>query len=271
MKTMLRRAGTWALAMLAISAGGAMAQTTTESVLVFAAGSLREVLTEIARNHEAKTGQQLALRFGASGLLRESIEKGESAQVFASADTEHPQRLAAAGGWQAPAVFVRNSLCALTSPALDASPQDLLATLLRPAVRLGTSTPKSDPSGDYAWALFRKADAVRPGAYALLDAKALKLTGAADSPKPPPGRGTYAWLMEQGLADVFLTYCTNAVAAQREMPTLKIVQIPAPLQVGASYGLSVRDGAPPAAQRFAQSLLAPEAQAVFHRHGFGQP
>ena len=240
-------------------------------VQVYAAGSLREAFTEIARQHEARTGQPVALTFGASGLLRERIEKGEPAQVFASADTDHPQRLAARGGWQAPVVFTRNALCAITSEQISATPDTLLATLLRSDVRVGTSTPKADPSGDYAWALFRQADTLQPGAYAQLDAKALKLTGSASSPKPPAGRGTYAWVMEQRQADVFLTYCTNAVAAQAELPRLRVVQLPPALQVGAAYGLTVRADAPAAAQAFAQALRQPAAQAVLRRLGFGQP
>ncbi|MNS90789.1 molybdate ABC transporter periplasmic molybdate-binding protein [compost metagenome] len=119
--------------------------------------------------------------------------------------------------------------------------------------------------------MFRRADAVQPGAYALLDAKALKLTGGADSPKPPAGQGTYAWVMDQRQADVFLTYCTNAVAAQAEVPRLRVVQLPASLQVGAAYGLTVRNGAPAAAQAFARALQEPAAQAVFQRLGFGAP
>lgn len=240
-------------------------------VLVYAAGSLRDALTTIAGTYEAGSGQRIALTFGASGLLRERIEKGEGALVFASADTDHPQRLAARGGWQAPQVFARNSLCALTSEQVNATPQTLLATMLRSDVRLGTSTPKADPSGDYAWALFRRAEGLRPGAYAALDAKALKLTGGADSPKPPPGRGTYAWVMDQGQADVFLTYCTNAVSAQREVPRLKVVEMPFDLQVGAAYGLTVRNTAPAGAREFAQYLLSSDAQAVFQRFGFGKP
>ncbi|OIP13918.1 MAG: hypothetical protein AUK50_12620 [Comamonadaceae bacterium CG2_30_57_122] len=69
----------------------------------------------------------------------------------------------------------------------------------------------------------------------------------------------------------FLTYCTNAVAAQKEVPHLKVVQIPPQLQVGARYGITVRQSASPAAQTFAKSLLAADAQAVFKRFGFGQP
>ncbi len=241
------------------------------AVQVYAAGSLREALTAIAADHTARTRQKVALTFGASGLLRERIEKGEPAQVFASADTDHPQRLATQGGWQTPVVFTRNALCALTSDKIAATPATLLATLLQPAVRVGISTPKADPAGDYAWALFDKADALQSGATARLRANALQLTGGVDSPKPPLGRGTYAWVMDQGQADVFLTYCTNAVSAQKEVPRLRIVEIPPELQVGAAYGVTVRTGTPSAADAFLRALLAPPAQAVFNRFGFRQP
>lgn len=247
------------------------AEASGPPVQVYAAGSLREAFTAIASEHEARTREKIVLTFGASGLLRERIEKGEPAQVFASADTDHPRRLAEQGGWQPPVVFTRNALCALTSDKLAATPATLLATMLQPSVRVGISTPKADPAGDYAWALFGKADALQSGATARLQAKALKLTGGADSPKPPPGRGTYAWVMDQGQADVFLTYCTNAVSAQKEVPRLRIVEIPPELQVGAAYGVTVRIGAPQTADAFLRALLAPPAQAVFNRFGFRQP
>lgn len=247
------------------------APVSPEPIPVVAAGSLREALTAIARDHEAHTGQKLALSFAASGLLRERIEKGEAVQVFASADMGHPQKLADVGNWSQPRVFVRNQLCALTQANLNLTSDRLLDALLDPSFRLGTSTPKADPAGDYAWALFRRAEALRPGAYALLDRKALQLTGGPNSPKAPAGRGTYAWVMDQGQADIFITYCTNAVAAQEEVRRLKIVAIPPNLQVFADYGLTVRRGAHPAAQAFADTLLTPKAQAVFVRYGFGSP
>ena len=84
---------------------------------VYAAGSLRAALSQVAQDYQARTGQAVELSFGASGLLRERLEKGEPAQLFASADMEQPQRLAAGGAWQ-------------------------------PQVRVGTSTPRSDPAGD---------------------------------------------------------------------------------------------------------------------------
>jgi molybdate transport system substrate-binding protein len=257
----------------AIGVGAQPLALTTDAtaIAVYAAGSLRGALTAIAKDFEASSGQKIVLSFGASGLLRERIEKGETAQVFASADTYHPQRLATKGSWQEPKVFVRNSLCALTSDKLEVTPTNLLATLLQLEVRLGTSTPKADPSGDYTWEMFHKADALKPGAYGTLDAKSHQLVGKVDSPKPPEGRLAYAWIMDKGDVDVFLTYCTNAVAAQQEVPRLKVVQLPPELQVGAAYGFTVRADAPPAAAAFANALLAPKAQAVFSQLGFGQP
>ena len=242
-----------------------------DPVQVYAAGSLRDALTEIARDHEARTGQKVVLTFAASGLLRERIEQGAPAQVFASADTKHPQRLANQGQWQAPVVFTRNTLCALAQGAVAVTSDTLLSTMLQPQVRLGISTPKADPAGDYAWALFQKADALQPGATARLEAKALQLTGGANSAQAPAGRNTYAWVMEQNRADVFLTYCTNAVAARAEVPSLQVVAVPEALQVGAAYGLTVRAGAPAQAQAFAQAVLQPPAQAVFRRLGFAAP
>lgn len=239
---------------------------------VYAAGSLREALTEVARAYESRTGVKTQLTFGASGLLRERIEKGEPAQVFASADTQHPQRLYSAAGsaWVQPTLFVRNQLCALAVPQLNADSGKLLDLMLDPAVKLGTSTPRADPSGDYAWAVFRKAEALKPGAYTALDSKALKLTGSPEAPQPPPGRSTYEWLITEGRADLFLTYCTNAVAVRKEAPRMNVVQMPAALQVSAAYGLTARSGDAAAAQ-FAAYLLTPEAQEVFRRFGFGAP
>jgi accessory colonization factor AcfC len=77
--------------------------------------------------------------------------------------------------------------------------------------------------------------------------------------------------MDQGRADIFITYCSNAVAAQKEVRRLKIVAIPPDLQIFADYGLTVRCGAHSAAQAFADALLTPNAQAVFVRYGFVSP
>ena len=237
--------------------------------VVYAAGSLREALTEIAAIWVAQGRPAPTLVFGASGLLRKRIEQGEPAQVFASADMGHPQALATQGGWVSPVVFTRNVLCALVQPSVNISSQTFLATLLRSDIRVGTSTPRADPSGDYAFTLFNRAESLIPGSSKQLEAKALLLTGGPNSLSPPTGRGTYAWLMDSNQADVFLTYCTNAVAAQREVSRLRVIAIPSELQVGADYGLTFRQSASNEAKEFVQFLRSTPAQAVLMRLGFG--
>ena len=100
---------------------------------------------------------------------------------------------------------------------------------------------------------------------------ALQLTGGPDSDPAPEGRNTYAWVMESDRADLFLTYCTNAVLARRESPDLQIVQVPQALSVAADYGLVVLDGAPDAAWRLAFHILSPAGQAVLAEYGFDAP
>jgi len=249
-----------ALAALVLMVSPAAAQ---EPVRLYAAGSLRSVLEEVAKQFADESGIKVAGTYGASGLLRDRIDRGEKAELFASANMEHPQMLAKAGKAGPVVLFARNQLCALAKPSLDVEPLTVLETMLDPAIKLGTSTPRADPSGDYAWEVFAKA-----GSSAELEKKALKLTGGPNSPAPPPGRSLYGLLVERGDADIFLTYCTNAVLARREVPTLKVAALPPELAVGADYGLTVLNGARPEAARLAFFILSPAGQAIFARHGF---
>jgi ABC-type molybdate transport system substrate-binding protein len=200
--------------------------------------------------------------------LRQRIEGGEAAEVYASAAMRHPEALAAAGMAGPVALFARNRLCALAQPELEIDSASLLDVLLDPAIRVGTSTPKADPAGDYAWAVFAKAGGLVEGAEDMLKEKALQLTGGPDSPAPPEGRNPYGWVMSEGRADVFLTYCTNAVLAERDTAGLQIVALPEALAVGAEYGLTVMAGAPAEAWRLALFILSPEGQRVLASYGF---
>ena len=184
---------------------------------------------------------------------------------------EHPQALASEKRSGPVVLFARNRLCALVRPGLEVTPASLLGRMLDPQTKLGTSTPKADPSGDYAWEVFHKAEKINPGAYATLDKKALQLTGGPSSPPAPQGRSVYGELVAQGAADIFLTYCTNALAAQRENPAQQVVQLPDELSVGADYGLTVMNGASPPAYKFALFILSAEGQRTLAKHGFAAP
>lgn len=246
--------------------GLAMTPAMADEVSLFAAGSLKAALSDVSEDFTRTYGIPVSSTFGPSGLMRERIEAGETAHVFASANMRHPGTLEAAGNGGPVALFARNRLCALARPEVAVSTDTLLEVMLSDDVRLGTSTPKADPSGDYAFELFDKS-----GHADALKAKALQLTGGADSATPPEGRNAYAWVLDSDQADVFLTYCTNAVLARKEVPELQIVQVPEAVSVGADYGLIVLDGASSDAWRFAMHILSPAGQSILSEYGFDAP
>lgn len=273
------------LGCLAIAAAGAAAQSgaapsasaataVPAGLTVYAAGSLRAALTEAASAFERQSGTRVAFSFGPSGVLKDRLLAGERADVFASANMEHPQALAAAGRSGAAQAFARNALCLLGAPSFSLNGQDVAQRLLDPALRVGISTPGADPAGDYAWRFFDKVEssgAAGPGSAQRLKDRALQLAGAANSPTPPEGRGLYAWLLEEEQADVFITYCTNATLAARESRGLQVLPLPQKLDVAATYGLAVLKPATPAAEAFSRFLLGQSGQAVLRSYGFGSP
>jgi len=181
----------------------AMPAFASDLVLLHAAGSLRGALTEVAQAFEKSSSLKVQAKFGPSGLLRDEIAGGAKAEVFASANMEHPQALANTKRSGPVVLFARNKLCALVRPGLTVTRETLLDRMLDPQVKLGTSTPKADPSGDYAFEAFRKIEAIRPNARAALESKALQLTGGATSATPPAGRSPYGWHIAEGRADIF--------------------------------------------------------------------
>ncbi|TQV77983.1 molybdate ABC transporter substrate-binding protein [Denitrobaculum tricleocarpae] len=239
----------------------------TELKLI-AAGSLKAALGEVARAYEAESGTRVETTFGPSGLMREKIEASGGYHVFASANMKHPAKLFEAGKSGTVKLFARNKLCALAQPGLKLESDHLLDTMLSTEIKLGTSTPKADPSGDYAFELFDKAESLRPGAAEKLKAKSLQLTGGKTTARAPEGRNQYAWVMERKQADIFLTYCTNAVLAQRELERLQIVTLPGALSVGADYGLTVISGAPEGAASLADFILSAVGQKILDGYGF---
>jgi ABC-type molybdate transport system substrate-binding protein len=136
------------------------------------------------QDYEASTaGTTVRFVFGASGLLRERLQGGERADLFASANMEHPQALAASGR-AGPAVrFTRNRLCAIAAPRFDLQGQTLVDRLLDPAIKVGTSTPQADPSGDYALAMFDRIEASGAAPTCSLPTAPTPRSGAAKSPR----------------------------------------------------------------------------------------
>jgi ABC-type molybdate transport system substrate-binding protein len=183
----------------------------------------------------------------------------------------NPLALSRAGKSGPVILFARNRLCAMVRPGLDVTPETLLEKMLDPNLKLGTSTPKADPAGDYSWAMFAKADAVRPGARATLEAKAMSLMGGPNAARPPQGTNLFAWLMRENRTDIFIAYCSAGPDFLAQLPDAKLVSLPPALATGADYGLTVLAGASPNAAPLALYILSQAGQASLARYGFAAP
>lgn len=253
-----------ALAVLLLTATASVAS----ELVLYAPGSLRGVLREAIVEFRAETGIEIAIRYGPSGMLREEIEAGAPAHVFSSGTMENPRALARAGKSGPVTLFARNRICALVRDDFVVGPSTLLDRMLADDVKLGTAMPENDPAGQYAFDVFRKAEAIRPGARAALEDKALRLVSTTRSCYPPTRRNIYGSLLAAGEADIFLTLCTNVLAAVRENPDQRLVSLPDALAVNADYGVTVLNGAPASAQRFVEYVMSPNGQRALVRYGF---
>jgi len=223
---------------------------------IFAAGSLKAALTDYA----ATIMEPADFTFGPAGLLRQEIERGQACDIYLSANTAHPAALGTTVR-----VFAQNSLRVVARRSHEVRTETLIDQLLDPALRLGTSTPGADPSGDYAQALFNRADTLRPGAGVALRAKALHVVGAtipaAGSASKENGVAT---LFEVGKIGAFICYRSSA---QRLAGVLDVIVPPTPLNVVATYALVILVPSA-AATDFVTGLLAGPGQAILVRHGF---
>jgi molybdate transport system substrate-binding protein len=246
----------------------AMVSAKAEQLHVLAAGSLREVLSEIGTQYRKATGVDVTADFGPSGILRERIEKGERADLFASADIGHPLALMKEGLATRLVMFTRNRLCGIAMPKVGLSTANFIDRLLDPSVKLGTSTPKADPAGDYTWTMFHKIDALRPGSYALLDKKAQQIVGGPTNNAPIGGKDPAAAALATGRVDLFIGYCSGAKRLLSQIPKLQVAAVPDTVATGPEYGLAILNGADPHTADFALFMLSPTGQQAFADHGF---
>jgi len=233
---------------------------------VYAAGSLTGAFNALLVAFGTPPGKAAQPTYGPSGVLRERLERGEPADLFASADMGQPRRLAEAGRGTPVVLFARNHLCALGRGGLGLTPANLLDRLLDPAVKLATSTPGADPGGDYAWAVFARAEQVHPGAKATLEGKAQQLVGGPGMAPLVPGQGPSEGVFLSGRADVMLGYCSGTDTLRRAVSDIAAVPLPSELEVGPEYGMTVLS-AHPAAARFALFVMSEPGQAILAKHG----
>lgn len=235
-------------------------------IRVLAAGSLRYAFPAIIEAFRAETGLAASLSLGPAGLLRERIEAGEAFDLFASANMAHPHKLAATGFAEKPTCFAQNRLCIVARAELGLTEENFLSVLAVPSVRIGTSTPGDDPAGDYAFEMFDRIDARRPGLGVDLRRRARQLVGGRDTPPPPPSRGS-GWAIVEGLVDLMVSYWSSARLSADDR-TFSIVAVPSTLAPTIDYGMTLAVGAGEAPRRLRGFLLSGRGRSILSATGF---
>jgi len=237
-----------------------------DPICVLSAGSLRHAFPAIIAAFGLGTNIPVTLSLGPAGVLRERIEAGEYFDLYASANMAHPRRLNDLNLAADAVCFARNRLCVLARSDLELTTDNFIDVIANPAVKIGTSTPGDDPSGDYAFEVFDRIEAAHPGLGKLLKSRALQLVGGRNSPLTPPGKGG-GWLITEGHADLFLSYHSNA-RLLRDDPALSIVALPTAFSPAVEYGLATRLGANSETQQLAKFVLSKPGQIILAMHGF---
>jgi molybdate transport system substrate-binding protein len=178
----------------------------------------------------------------------------------------HPRKLQASGRTVLPVVlFARNRMCVVSRRSAGVTEKNLVDRLLADGVRVKTSTPIVDPSGDYAWTIFDRIEAARPGAGAKLKETA-QANMTLTAPAAAPGQSAAAALFAANLIDVWITYCSAAAGVEKEITGLASTEIPPALDPHPMNGLAVLSDRPEVL-RLAVLLLSEEGQAIVARNG----
>ncbi len=229
---------------------------------VLAAASLRGVFGDLARAYEtARPGVSLALTFDASSALRAQVESGAIADVFASADTDNPQRLADEGlASGAARVFAGNEL-ALVTPVDDPGGISGPYDLARPGVRIVAAGPDV-PITAYAAQLFRNLEAYRGAQAGLTEAIERNMVSREDNVRAVLAK------IELGEGDAAIVYATDA-----RMARVRVVALPSGVNVRTDLAAVAlgESGHPAEAAAFVDWLRGPDASAILVGRGFLPP
>ncbi|HSZ11795.1 MAG TPA: molybdate ABC transporter substrate-binding protein [Rhizomicrobium sp.] len=224
-------------------------------VTVFAAASLSDVLKEIGKNYEAKTGRHVVFSFAASSALARQIEASGGADMFISADTDWMDEL---DSKNLIAKDTRKNLLGNTLVLI--SPADLKVTLkIAPHFalahdlgqgRLAIAEPGSVPAGKYAKEALTKLDV---------------WNDVADHTAPAENVRAALAYVARGEAPFGIVYRTDAMAE----PKVRIVDtFPESSHAPIVYPAALTKDARPDAHGFLDYLEGADARAVFEKDGF---
>ncbi len=252
---MLRRQFAGLAGTLCLLAWVAHSETVPDSVTVFAAASLTDVMQELGAAYTKKTGTNIEFSFAATSTLARQVESGAHADVFFSADQEWMDYLDQRSLIQkASRRNVLGNRLALVAP-VDSTVQLHIAAnfpllMALNGGRLATGDPDSVPAGRYARA-------------------ALSSLGVWDDVKDHLVRAdsvrTALAFVARGEVPLGIVYETDARIDKK----VRVVDLfPEGSHPSISYPIALTKAANAKAALFVEFLRGPAGTAVFEKYGF---
>ncbi|MEV0946958.1 molybdate ABC transporter substrate-binding protein [Rhodococcus sp. NPDC049939] len=232
--------------------GSAESSSGPGDITVFAAASLEETFTELARIYESENpGSRVALSFAGSSDLATQLDQGAPADVFASADTENMTKVVDADLVEGnPVDFAANTLTIVTEPGnplgiaslADLNRDGTLVVTCAPQVPCGSATQKVETDSG-------------------ID---LNPVSEESSVTDVLGKVT------SGQADAGLVYVSDAVRAGDRVSA---VAFPEAAEAVNTYPIAALSASkqPQMAQGFIDLVTGPEGRAVLMQAGFVAP
>ncbi|OCG07554.1 hypothetical protein A9G13_04785 [Gilliamella sp. wkB178] len=237
---------------------------------IYAAGSLRIVFPEITKLFTLIYSTEINIQFAPAGLLCEKIIQETAhpfAHLFASANTAHPQNLVAKGLARSHHVFAHNRLCLTVRNQPQWTASDALTLLLNPDTRIGMSTPKKDPSGDYTFALFDKIDTHHKGMGKQLKNRAKQLVGGSLTSSTPIGTLPAEYYLLNNTVDVYIGYA-NYASKILQNSQLAIIELPTDLNPAIDYSIALLNHPHPQSKLFIDFLLSRQGQECLKKNDY---
>ncbi len=226
-------------------------------VVVSAAASLKDVLTELAPLCQKQTGVAFTTNLAASGVLAQQIKSGAPADIFISADDATMDSLDKAGLLQpgSRAKLLGNALV-IVVPVANTRKYDKPDFVGGADIKhLAIGDPKTVPAGRYATAYLDK----------------LKLSAAVkDKLVPLDNVRTVLAAVAAGNAEAGIVYSTDA-AIEKKVRVAWTVPVADGPAINYPIAIVKNSSAPAAAAKVREFLLSDAARAVFARYGFILP
>ncbi|MDD5358678.1 MAG: molybdate ABC transporter substrate-binding protein [Sulfurovaceae bacterium] len=231
----------------------------TQTITVAAAANLKYAISDIAKEFTKSTNIKVNITTGASGKLTQQIMSGAPFDVFLSADTEYPAKLAQGGYTTTPSqVYAYGTLVLWSNTGANLTKG--VSVVLDPSVeKIAIANPKTAPYGVEAMnamKFYKVADKVAPK---LIIAESISQVGAYVNTKA-----------------VNVGFIAKSIVFSPEMKNVgKWVEVnPKAYNTIDQAMVGLKNGLPEnqiAAKKFIKFMSSPKAVEILKANGYGLP